>query len=183
MKIYTKTGDKGDTGLQGGKRISKSSDRIRAYGNVDEVNSVLGLVLSNKIDRDVEELLKKIQNELFVLGSDLSNLDMDDKQNRISKNMIEELEKKIDEYEKELPPLSNFILPGGADSASLVHLARTVTRRAETNVVTLSKTEKINTECQVYLNRLSDLFFVIARVINKRSKTPDIIWEPKKDTL
>ena len=183
MKIYTKTGDKGDTGLQGGKRISKSSDRIRAYGNVDEVNSVLGLVLSNKIDQDVEELLKKIQNELFVLGSDLSNLDMDDKQNRISKNMIEELEKKIDEYEKELPPLSNFILPGGADSASLVHLARTVTRRAETNVVTLSKTEKINTECQVYLNRLSDLFFVIARVINKRSKTPDIIWESKKDTL
>jgi len=183
LKIYTKTGDKGDTGLQGGKRISKSSDRIRAYGNVDEVNSVLGLVLSNKIDHDVEELLKKIQNELFVLGSDLSNLDIDDKQNRISKNMIEELEKKIDEYEKELPPLSNFILPGGADSASLVHLARTVTRRAETNVVTLSKTEKINTECQVYLNRLSDLFFVIARVINKRSKTPDIIWEPKKDTL
>lgn len=94
MKIYTKTGDDGDTGLQGGKRISKSSDRIQAYGNVDEVNSVLGLVLSHKIDQDVEELLKKIQNELFVLGSDLSNPDMDDKQNRISKNMIEELEKK-----------------------------------------------------------------------------------------
>ncbi len=85
--------------------------------------------------------------------------------------------------EKELPPLSNFILPGGANSTSLVHLARTVTRRAETNVVLLSKTEKINTECQVYLNRLSDLLFVIARVLNKRSKTTDIIWEPKKDTL
>ena len=183
MKIYTKTGDEGDTGLQGGKRISKSSERIRAYGNVDEVNSVLGLVLSHKIDQDVEELLKKIQNELFVLGSDLSNPDMNDKQNRISKNMIEKLEKKIDEYEKELPSLSNFILPGGANSASLVHLARTVTRRAETNVVSLSKTEKINTECQVYLNRLSDLLFVIARVLNKRSKTSDIIWEPKKDTL
>jgi len=183
LKIYTKTGDKGDTGLQGGKRISKSSDRIRAYGNVDEVNSVLGLVLSHKIDQDVEELLKKIQNELFVLGSDLSNPDMDDKQNRISKNMIEELEKKIDKYEKELPPLSNFILPGGTDSASLVHLARTVTRRTETYVVLLSKKEKINNECRVYLNRLSDLLFVIARVLNKRSKTPDIIWEPKKDTL
>ncbi len=183
MKIYTKTGDEGDTGLQGGKRISKSSERIRAYGNVDEVNSILGLVSSHKIDQDVDELLKKIQTELFVLGSDLSNPDMDVKQNRISKNMIEELEKKIDEYEKELPPLSNFILPGGADSASLVHLARTVTRRAETNVVSLSKTEKINTECQVYLNRLSDLLFVIARVLNKRSKTPDIVWEPKKDTL
>jgi len=183
LKIYTKTGDAGDTGLQGGKRISKFSDRIRSYGNVDEVNSVLGLVLSHKIDQDVEELLKKIQNELFVLGSDLSNPDMDDKRNRISKNMIEELEKKIDEYEKELPSLSNFILPGGANSASLVHLARTVTRRAEISVVLLSKTEKINTECQVYLNRLSDLLFVTARVLNKRSKTPDIIWEPKKDTL
>jgi len=183
LKIYTKTGDAGDTGLQGGKRISKSSVRIRSYGNVDEVNSVIGLVLSHKIDQDVEELLKKIQNELFVLGSDLSNPDMDVKQNRISKNMIEELEKKIDEYEKELPPLSNFILPGGANSASLVHLARTVTRRAETNLVLLSKKEKINTECQVYLNRLSDLLFVIARVLNKRSKIPDIIWEPKKDTL
>jgi cob(I)alamin adenosyltransferase len=183
LKIYTKTGDEGDTRLQGGKRISKSSERIRAYGNVDEVNSVLGLVLSHKLDQDVEELLKKIQNELFVLGSDLSNPDMDDKQNRISKNMIENLEKKIDEYEKELTPLSNFILPGGAHSTTLVHLARTVTRRAETNVVLLSKTEKINDECQVYLNRLSDLLFVIARVLNKRSKTPDIIWEPKKDTL
>ena len=183
MKIYTKTGDAGDTGLQGGKRISKFSDRIRSYGNVDEVNSVLGLVLSHKIDQDLEELLKKIQNELFVLGSDLSNPDMDDKQNRISKNMIEELEKKIDEYEKELSPLSNFILPGGTDSATLVHLARTVTRRAEINVVSLSKTEKINNECQVYLNRLSDFLFVIARVLNKRSKTLDIIWEPKKDTL
>ncbi len=183
MKIYTKTGDEGDTGLQGGKRVSKSSDRIRAYGNVDEVNSVLGLVLSHKIDHDVEELLKKIQTELFVLGSDLSNPDMNDKQNRISKNMIEYLEKKIDEYEEELPPLSNFILPGGIHSASLAHLARTVTRRAETNVVSLSKTEKINNECKVYLNRLSDLLFVIARVLNKRSKTPDIIWEPKKDTL
>jgi len=183
LKIYTKTGDEGDTGLQGGKRISKSSERIRSYGNVDEVNSVLGLVLSHKIDPDVEKLLKKIQNELFVLGSDLSNPDTADKQNRISKNMVENLEKKIDEYEKELPPLSNFILPGGTHSAALVHLARTVVRRSETNVVSLSKTEKINTECLVYLNRLSDLLFVITRELNKRSKTPDIIWEPKKDTL
>ena len=183
MKIYTKTGDKGETGLQGGKRVSKSNDRIRAYGNVDEVNSILGLVLSHKIDKDIEELLKKIQNELFVLGSDLSNPDMNDKQNRTSQKMIERLEKKIDEYEEELSPLSNFILPGGSHSASLIHLARTTTRRAETNVVSLSKNERINDECQVYLNRLSDLLFVIARVLNKRSKTPDIIWEPKKDTL
>lgn len=183
MKIYTKTGDGGETGLQGGKRISKSDERIRAYGNVDEINSVLGLVLSHKIDHDIEELLKKIQNELFVLGSDLSNPDMNEKNNRISKNLIEVLEKKIDEYENELPQLSNFILPGGSHSASLIHLARTVTRRAETCVVSLSQKEKINEYCQVYLNRLSDLLFVIARVLNKRSKTPDIVWKPKKDTL
>jgi cob(I)alamin adenosyltransferase len=183
LKIYTKTGDEGDTGLQGGKRISKSSKRILAYGNVDEVNSVLGLVLSHKVDQDIEELLKKIQNELFVLGSDLSNPNLNDKQNRVSKNMIEHLEKEIDKYEEELDPLSNFILPGGAHSASLVHLARTVVRRAESNVVSLSEIEQINNECQVYLNRLSDLLFVIARALNKRSKTPDIIWEPKKDTL
>ncbi|HET6516731.1 MAG TPA: cob(I)yrinic acid a,c-diamide adenosyltransferase [Nitrosopumilaceae archaeon] len=183
MKIYTKTGDDGKTGLQGGKRISKSDYRIKAYGNVDELNSVLGLVLSHKIEQDIEQLLKKIQNELFVLGSDLSNPDMDDNQNRISKEMVENLEKKIDMYENELPSLSNFILPGGSHSASLVHFARTIARRAETNVVSLSKIEKINSQCQIYLNRLSDLLFVIARILNKRSKTPDIIWEPKKDTL
>ena len=183
MKIYTKTGDKGETGLQGGKRISKANERIRAYGNVDEVNSVIGLVLSHKVDQDIEKLLKKIQNELFVLGSDLSNPDLNVKQNRISKDMIDEIEKKIDEYENTLPQLTNFILPGGSHPASLVHLARTVTRRAETNVVSLSQKEKINEQCPVYLNRLSDLLFVIARTLNQRSKTPDIIWEPKKDTL
>ena len=183
MKIYTKTGDKGETGLQGGKRVSKSNDRIRAYGSVDEINSILGLALSHKIDSDIEKLLQKIQNDLFVLGSDLSNPDLNDKQNRISKAMIEKLEKTVDEYENELSPLSNFILPGGSHTASLVHLARTITRRAECNVVSLSEQEKINDYSQMYLNRLSDLLFVIARVLNKRSKTPDIIWNPKKDTL
>ena len=183
MKIYTKTGDKGETGLQGGKRVSKSSDRIRAYGNVDEINSVIGLAMSHELEHDIEKLLKKIQNELFVLGSDLSNPDLDNKENRISKEMIEYLESKIDKYETELQPLSNFILPGGTHSASLIHLARTVTRRAECNVVSLSNNEKINDYCQVYLNRLSDLLFVIARVLNKRSEMPDVIWEPKKDTL
>lgn len=183
MKIYTKTGDKGDTGVQGGKRIAKSSERIRAYGSVDEINSILGLTLSHKIEPDVEKLLKKIQNELFILGSDLSNPNINEKQNRVSKDMVKDLEKIIDEYETELSPLSNFILPGGSHTSSLLHLARTITRRAETNVVSLSNEEKINEQCQIYLNRLSDLLFVIARVLNKRSKVNDIIWEPKKDTL
>lgn len=183
MKIYTKTGDSGTTGLRGGKRVSKSDDRIKAYGSVDEINSVLGIILSHKIDVDLEKSLQKIQNELFVLGSDLSNPDMSDEKNRITLTMIKDLEVDIDKFENELSPLSNFILPGGAHTSSLVHLARTVTRRAETNVIALSEKEKINNQCQIYLNRLSDLLFVIARVLNKRSKISDVIWESKKDTL
>ena len=183
MKIYTKTGDIGTTGLQGGTRVSKSNDRIKAYGNVDEINSVLGIILSHKVDTDIEKLLKKIQNELFVLGSDLSNPNMNDKKNRITLTMIKDLEVGIDEFENELNPLSNFILPGGSHASSLAHFARTVTRRAETNVISLSEKEKINNQCQVYLNRLSDLLFVIARVLNKRSKISDVIWQSQKDTL
>lgn len=173
----------GTTGLQGGARVSKSNDRIKAYGSVDEINSVLGIILSHKVDADIEKLLKKIQNELFVLGSDLSNPNMNDKKNRIMLTMIKDLEDSIDEFENELNPLSNFILPGGSHASSLVHFARTVTRRAETNVISLSEKEKINNQCQVYLNRLSDLLFVIARVLNKRSKILDVIWQSQKDTL
>ncbi len=183
MKIYTKTGDAGTTGLQGGVRVSKSNDRIKAYGNVDEINSIFGIILSHKVDADIEKLLKKIQNELFVLGSDLSNPNLDDKKNRVTITMIKDLEDGIDKFEQELNPLSNFILPGGSHASSLVHFARTVTRRAETKVISLSEKEKINNQCQVYLNRLSDLLFVIARVLNKRSKISDVIWESKKDTL
>lgn len=173
----------GTTGLQGGARVSKSNDRIKAYGSVDEINSVLGIILSHKVDTDIEKLLKKIQNELFVLGSDLSNPNMNDKKNRITLTMIKDLEDSIDGFENELNPLSNFILPGGSHASSLVHFARTVTRRAETNVISLSEKEKINNHCQVYLNRLSDLLFVIARVLNKRSKISDVIWQSQKDTL
>lgn len=173
----------GTTGLQGGKRVTKSSDRIKTYGNVDEINSVLGIILSHKIDVDIEKLLKKIQNELFVLGSDLSNPNMNDKKNRITMTMIKDLEDCIDEFETGLNPLSNFILPGGSHVSSLVHFARTVTRRAETNIISLSEKEKINNHCQIYLNRLSDLLFVIARVLNQRSKISDVIWKSQKDTL
>ena len=178
MKIYTKTGDDGTTGLQGGKRISKSSNRISAYGSVDEINSILGIVLSHNIDKDLLQLLTKIQNDLFVAGSDLSKPDLSDESNRITNVMIEFLEAKIDEFEKELEPLTNFILPGGNHAASLIHYARTITRRAEIQVVTLSKDEKINDYCIKYLNRLSDLLFVLGRLVNKRNKIPDIIWKP-----
>lgn len=178
MKIYTKTGDDGTTGLQGAKRVSKSNLRIIAYGAVDEINATIGLILSSKIDDDVTMLLTKIQNDLFVVGSDLSNPDLTSSKNRVTSEMIENLEKNIDHLEKELAPITNFILPGGNESASLLHLARTITRRAETNIISLDEKEKVSDECKKYLNRLSDLLFVIARTINKRNGVKDIIWKP-----
>ena len=178
MKIYTKTGDDGKTGLQGGKRISKSNIRITAYGSIDEVNSVLGIILSHGVDDDVQEILSEIQNELFFLGSDLSNPDLSDQKNRVSLEMVENLEKNIDKFEDTLPPLTNFILPGGTHLAALTHFARTVTRRAETLLVQLSEIEEINPNCLLYLNRLSDLFFVLSRELNKRENFEDIVWNP-----
>jgi cob(I)alamin adenosyltransferase len=178
LKIYTKTGDDGTTGLQGGRRVPKSDLRIQAYGAVDEINSVLGLVLTHKLDADVKSLLIQIQNELFVAGSDLSNPDLSNQKNRVSESMILNLESRIDKFESELTPLTNFILPGGDTAAAFLHLARTVTRRAETILVELAKKEQINEPCQKYLNRLSDLLFVMARIVNKRSNTLDVIWKP-----
>ncbi|MDP3780732.1 MAG: cob(I)yrinic acid a,c-diamide adenosyltransferase [Nitrosopumilaceae archaeon] len=177
MKIYTKTGDDGTTGLQGGSRISKSNPRIIAYGAVDEINSSLGIVISNTLDNDISELLTKIQNDLFVAGSDLSNPDIVTSKNRITSKMVEYLESKIDQFEKELTPITKFILPGGHPIASQVHFARTVTRRAETMVIALSEKENVNAECKKYLNRLSDLLFVLARVINKRNGITDVFWK------
>ena len=178
MKIYTKTGDNGTTGIQGGTRTSKSNLRIKAYGTVDEINASIGIVLSNKFDDVIENLLKNIQNDLFVVGSDLSNSDLSDTKNRVTSEMVENLEKNIDQFEKELPPITNFILPGGHQIASLIHIARTITRRAETQVVSLDEKEKINEECKKYLNRLSDLLFVIARFVNKKKGFEDIVWKP-----
>jgi cob(I)alamin adenosyltransferase len=178
LKIYTKTGDDGTTGLQGGKRVSKADLRIIAYGSVDEINSCLGVALAQNMDSDIRELLMIIQNELFVAGSDLSDPNLANAKNRVTDTMIENLEKNIDRFEQELEPLTNFILPGGHKTASYLHLARTITRRAETQVVLLSKQEQINVNCQKYLNRLSDLLFVLARTINKRSGVTDVIWKP-----
>lgn len=178
LKIYTKTGDDGTTGLQGGRRVSKSDLRIQAYGAVDEINSVLGIVLTHELDQDMKSLLTQIQNELFTAGSDLSNPDLFNQKNRVSESMIANLESHIDKFESELAPLTNFILPGGNTVAAFLHLARTTTRRAETILVELAKKEQINQSCQKYLNRLSDLLFVMARLANKRTNTPDVIWKP-----
>ena len=178
MKIYTKTGDDGNTGLQGDFRIAKSHPRILAYGTVDEANAMIGVVLSNVLDDDVREVLSSIQNELFLLGSDLSNQNLNDLKNRISLDMVEKLEKIIDKFELELPPITNFILPGGNVAAAQIHQVRTIVRRAETLVVQLSDKDEINSNCIKYLNRLSDLMFVLGRLINKRKGIEDIIWKP-----
>lgn len=177
MKIYTKTGDNGTTGLQGNYRVSKSHPRIIAYGTVDEANAVLGITLSYELDDDITILLKLIQNELFIVGADLSNPNLEDNKNRITSEMIYNLEKNIDKYEEELSPLTNFILPGGNIVTSHLHHVRTVIRRAETCIVLLSEQEKININCIKYINRLSDLFFVLGRLLNKRSGQQDIIWK------
>ncbi len=182
VKIYTKTGDDGSTGLIGGKRIRKSNPRIIAYGAVDELNSTLGIVLSSKVDDDIADLLTRIQNDLFLVGSDLANPDLKNTSNRITSDMVQFLEENVDRLEKELSPITYFILPGGDPVASHMHMARAISRRAETNIVHLAEIEEINKTCQIYMNRLADLLFVIARVINTRKMINDIAWK-NKDTL
>ncbi len=187
MKIYTKTGDKGDTGLIDGSRISKSDLRIIAYGVVDEANSHIGLIISNieknSIFDDVKKILLNVQQDLFVLGAELANPNtLKDDNMLVKTEMISTIEKYIDKFESELAPLSNFILPGGSIESSLLHICRTVVRRAEISAVALAKEQKINQEILTYLNRISDLFFVLARVTNKRQKQKDIPWKLNSDS-
>ncbi|HEX5457547.1 MAG TPA: cob(I)yrinic acid a,c-diamide adenosyltransferase [Candidatus Nitrosotalea sp.] len=177
MKIYTKTGDDGTTGLIGNKRVKKSNPRIASYGMVDEINASIGIILSFKIGKDIRDLLTKIQNDLFVVGADLANPNLENKSNRITSEMTSYLEKEIDRLEKKLSPITYFILPGGDLVASQVHLARAICRRAETNIVHLSEVDKVNNHCLIYINRLSDLLFVVARTINKRKKISDVAWK------
>ena len=178
MKIYTKTGDDGKTSLFDNTRVWKSHDRIMSYGAIDELNSTLGIVLSMKLDNDLNEIVSKIQNDLFIVGSDLANPDMNNQEIRTTKKMVSILEDMIDKLENELSELTSFILPGGTILASIIHLARTIARRAETHVVALSQNEEITNESFIYLNRLSDLLFIIARIINKRNNIKDVIWKP-----
>jgi cob(I)alamin adenosyltransferase len=177
LKIYTKTGDDGTTGLQGGLRLAKSNSRIIAYGTIDEVNASLGIVLTNKLDSDIEEVFTQIQNDLFIAGADLSNPDLLQIRNRVTSSMITRIENTIDNFETELAPLTNFILPGGDISASQVHFTRTIVRRSETCLVSLMEQEQINENCVKYINRLSDLLFVLGRVINKRKGKKENIWK------
>jgi cob(I)alamin adenosyltransferase len=182
MKIYTKGGDKGETGLYGGERVSKDSLRIETYGTVDELNSFVGLTLSEVSDSEIKKLLKQIQNTLFVLGSDLSTPDNEKNKAhqipRITRSNYEEIEREIDKFDARLDELRNFILPGGSKGAALLHICRTVCRRVERRVVSLKNKVNLNPDIIILLNRLSDLFFVLARYENKISGTGDVKWQP-----
>jgi cob(I)alamin adenosyltransferase len=184
MKIYTRTGDAGSTGLFGGPRVSKDDDRIEAYGTVDELNAAIGAVRSAGVPADVEAQLATIQSELFALGAELATPDPDQHHLRtIDKSHIELLEQWIDAHEETLPPLKNFILPAGTLGASLMHLARSICRRAERRVVTLARRHEasVSEELMIYLNRLSDLLFVLSRVVNARANVPDAPWHMARD--
>lgn len=182
MKIYTRTGDDGSTGLFGGNRVKKNDSRIRAYGTVDEVNSTIGLALA-QLPNDaafdaLRSCLTMVQNELFVLGADLATpLDGKPSVPRIGNEEVSNIENLIDAFEAELPPLSRFILPGGDLSASTLHIARTTCRRAEREVVEAMGQHKLNPFSLKYLNRLSDLLFVAARLANHLGGVQDVEWQ------
>jgi len=183
MKIYTKTGDQGETSLWGGGRVTKSHPRVNAYGTVDEANSMIGLALSFLSDSEAvpRGRLIRVQNELFQVGSELATQPG-------SKNScpfvgdpeIQRLESEIDDMESGLPPLRNFILPSGSSAGSALHLARTIVRRAERDAVDLSHHEPVRQELIRYLNRLSDWLFVMARAVNQGLKSPEALWVPAK---
>ncbi|MCZ6678249.1 MAG: cob(I)yrinic acid a,c-diamide adenosyltransferase [Candidatus Poribacteria bacterium] len=179
MKIYTKTGDAGETGLYGGTRIPKDSTRVEACGTLDELNACIGLAQSQIEDAEIRTLLYRVQNELFDLGADLATLDAHPKADslRITSDLTPSLEKQIDQFQAELPPMTHFILPGGSSGGATLHLARSVCRRSERCVVRLARTETVNAEILRYLNRLSDLLFVLSRLVNHRSGAPEPFWQ------
>jgi len=189
MKIYTKTGDKGQTSLFGGTRVPKYHLRIEAYGTVDELNSYIGLIRDQKIDDYTSHILIKIQNELFTLGAMLAT--PPDKKvlksgkerlniHQINTNSVQLLEVEIDNMNEELPPMTHFVLPGGHTTVSFCHIARCICRRAERIVTQLSDESTVDTQILIYLNRLSDFLFVLARKLTKDNNAQEIRWIPEK---
>ena len=171
-KIYTRTGDKGTTGLGDGSRVDKDSMRVEAYGTVDELNSAVGLVLAAELPAPVRLCLTRIQHELFDLGGELcmpGTVLIPDK-------YVEALENDLDRFNDDLPPLKDFILPGGSESAARCHIARTIARRAERRVVSLAHDQAVNDASIRYLNRLSDLLFVISRVLARGDGGAEVLW-------
>lgn len=181
MKIYTKTGDKGTTALLGGTRVSKGHLRLEAYGTVDELNAHIGLLRDQEVNSVRRDILKTIQDRLFTIGSNLATAPGKELQKIPS--LLEEdvtlLEKAIDEMEQDLPELKFFILPGGHQSVSFCHIARTVCRRCERNVVLLAEGEDVAEIIIIYLNRLSDFLFVLGRKMAQELKAPEVSWQPR----
>lgn len=183
IRIYTKTGDDGTTGLFGGNRVSKDSLRIEAYGTVDELNAIIGVVRICGLPASLEEQLGSISADLFTLGADLATpLDPPPAYEipRITDDHVRELEGWIDQHDAKLQPLKTFILPGGSPAAAHLHVARTVCRRAERRVVALASHEDIGPSVLHYLNRLSDYLFTVSRVANAEAGITDIPWKPKQ---
>jgi cob(I)alamin adenosyltransferase len=181
MKIYTKTGDAGDTGLFGGGRVAKNHPRVEAYGDIDELNAVLGVVRATEPMPRVDDVLLPIQRDLFAIGALLATPDRDKMRQHLDKARIDdarivELEHAIDDGDTELEPLRAFIIPGGTPKAAALHVARTVCRRAERRVVDLSASTEIPPLVVIYLNRLSDLLFTLARVANRRAGAAEETW-------
>ncbi len=184
-RIYTKTGDQGETGLVGGQRVPKDAQRIEVFGTVDELNSFVGLVRISAADHKLVELeliFARIQHELFNLGSVLATMpqDLHPNQPRITNETIHHLEREIDHYNATLSPLRSFVLPGGTRICAELHVCRTICRRAERALVTLSRNEEVPLEAMLYLNRLSDAMFVWSRWVNQALGVEEAIWQPNK---
>lgn len=175
-RIYTRTGDDGTTGISDNKRLPKNAPRIQAIGSVDELNSLIGLVLCEDLPQPLRDTLVEIQHRLFDLGGELS---MPDYQ-LLSQDSVDDLEASLDQINETLDPLENFILPGGTRAASLCHVARSVARRAERDLVALNEQEPLSAVLTRYLNRLSDLLFVMARALNKADGHTDVLWEQRR---
>lgn len=181
MKIYTKTGDAGNTGLFGGERVSKADERVQAYGQLDETNAALGMARACKLSSQLDELLQAIQQDLFNMGAELAT--PASHRDRLRMTFLGEkqtfaLEQAIDKFEATLEPLKAFVLPTGCPAAAALHFARTVSRRAERCVVAVKDTAAVRDELLIYINRLSDLLFVLARVANAQAGQDDILWLP-----
>ena len=177
-KIYTRTGDQGTTGLSDGSRVDKDHARVEAMGDVDELNSLIGVLLTHEIPQAVRLTLTEVQNDLFNLGGELSIPGA----SMMLATDAARLEQTLDVFNSALAPLKEFILPGGTPAAATCHVARSVCRRAERRVVTLNRSEPVNMHTAIYLNRLSDLLFVTARYLNKCVNAPEVLWQPRKKT-
>ncbi len=176
-KIYTRTGDAGTTGLGNGNRVSKNSLRIHTLGEVDEANAAIGVLLCEEMPDEVRQLLTNVQHDLFDLGGEVCIPGME----MITAKQVQHLEDELDRFNDDLEPLKDFILPGGTRAAALCHQARTICRRAERMIVALGQDEAVNDAPRQYLNRLSDLLFVLGRVLNRAGGRGDVLWQKRKN--